>query len=125
VELPTPLGERKLSVAAISGPIEKGRLLIPNRFLCPKCHGQRMTCCSNCGGNGKRSIAGITIGNCKECNGAGQCRCDVCGGTGEIEAVQPPHSELGSDFQYKIKSTAEPHERVAKESQLDRVDGTL
>jgi hypothetical protein len=28
----------------------------------------------------------------------------------------------GSDFQYKIKSAAEPHERVAKESQLDRVD---
>ena len=28
----------------------------------------------------------------------------------------------GNDFQYKIKSAAEPHERVAKESQLDRVD---
>jgi hypothetical protein len=26
----------------------------------------------------------------------------------------------GDDFQYKIKSVAEPHERVAKESQLDR-----
>jgi hypothetical protein len=26
----------------------------------------------------------------------------------------------GDDFQYKIKSAAEPHERVAKESQLDR-----
>ena len=37
-----------------------GRLLIPKRFLCPKCHGQRMTCCSSCGGNGKLSIAGIT-----------------------------------------------------------------
>jgi hypothetical protein len=28
----------------------------------------------------------------------------------------------GNDFQYKIKSAAEPHERVAKESQLDRVN---
>jgi hypothetical protein len=28
----------------------------------------------------------------------------------------------GNDFQYKIKSAAEPHERVAKESQLGRVD---
>ena len=75
-----------------------GRLLIPKRFLCPKCHGQRMTCCSSCGGNGKLSIAGITIGNCKECNEAGQGRCDVCGGTGEIEAVQPPHSDHHASF---------------------------
>ena len=28
----------------------------------------------------------------------------------------------GDDFQYKIKSAVEPHERVAKESQLDRAD---
>jgi hypothetical protein len=27
----------------------------------------------------------------------------------------------GGDYQYRIKSTAEPHERVVKESQLDRV----
>lgn len=26
----------------------------------------------------------------------------------------------GGDFQYRIKSAAEPHERVVKESQLDR-----
>jgi hypothetical protein len=26
----------------------------------------------------------------------------------------------GDDFQYKIKSAAEPHERVVKESQLNR-----
>ena len=26
----------------------------------------------------------------------------------------------GDDFQYRIKSVAEPHERVAKESQLSR-----
>jgi len=61
---------------------------MPNRFLCPKCHGQRTISCTFCGGSGRRSIAGVTIGNCKECNGAGQRRCDVCGGTGEIEAVQ-------------------------------------
>ena len=60
---------------------------MPNRFLCPKCRGQRTTCCSFCRGSGKRSIAGIAIGKCKECNGNGQRRCDVCGGTGEIEAV--------------------------------------
>jgi len=60
---------------------------MPNRFLCPKCRGQRTTSCTLCGGSGKRSIAGITIGNCKECNGTGQRRCDVCGGTGEIEMV--------------------------------------
>lgn len=27
----------------------------------------------------------------------------------------------GGDYQYRIKSAAEPHERVVKESQLDRV----
>lgn len=27
----------------------------------------------------------------------------------------------GDDYQYRIKSAAEPHERVVKESQLDRV----
>jgi hypothetical protein len=30
----------------------------------------------------------------------------------------------GNDFQYKIKSAAEPHERVAKESQLDHMDAS-
>jgi hypothetical protein len=34
-----------------------------------------------------------------------------------ITQLLPPE---GDDFQYKIKSAAEPHERVAKESQLDR-----
>ena len=37
----------------------------------------------------------------------------------KITQLLPPE---GDDFQYKIKSAAEPHERVAKESQLDRVD---
>ena len=58
---------------------------MPNRFLCPKCHGQRTASCTACGGTGKRSLAGIPIGVCKECNGSGHKRCDVCGGTGEIE----------------------------------------
>jgi hypothetical protein len=40
-------------------------------------------------------------------------------GVYKITRLLPPE---GNDFQYKIKSAAEPHERVAKESQLDRVD---
>lgn len=35
----------------------------------------------------------------------------------EITQLLPPE---GDDFQYRIKSAAEPHERVAKESQLNR-----
>jgi DnaJ-class molecular chaperone len=58
---------------------------MPNRVLCPKCHGQRTSSCSACRGKGKTSIAGITIGNCKECNGTGRRGCNVCGGTGEVE----------------------------------------
>jgi hypothetical protein len=34
-----------------------------------------------------------------------------------ITQLLPPE---GDDFQYKIKSATEPHERVAKESQLNR-----
>ena len=40
-------------------------------------------------------------------------------GVYKITRLLPPK---GDDFQYKIKSAAEPHERVAKESQLDRAD---
>ena len=40
-------------------------------------------------------------------------------GVYKITRLLPPE---GNDFQYKIKSAAEPHERVAKESQLDRAD---
>jgi hypothetical protein len=39
-------------------------------------------------------------------------------GVYKITQLLPPE---GDDFQYKIKSDTEPHERVAKESQLDRV----
>jgi len=39
-------------------------------------------------------------------------------GVYQIMQLLPPE---GDDFQYKIKSAAEPHERVAKESQLDHV----
>jgi hypothetical protein len=35
---------------------------MPQRTLCPKCHGQRTTSCVACRGTGKNSIAGITIG---------------------------------------------------------------
>src|SRR5215471_16692081 len=59
---------------------------MPNRFLCPRCRGQRSISCNRCGGSGKWLIAGITIGKCKECDGTGRHRCDVCGGIGEIEA---------------------------------------
>ena len=38
-------------------------------------------------------------------------------GVYKITQLLPPE---GDEFQYKIKSAAEPHERVAKESQLDR-----
>ncbi len=37
-------------------------------------------------------------------------------GVYRITQLLPPE---GDDFQYKIKSAAEPHERVVKESQLD------
>ena len=40
-------------------------------------------------------------------------------GVYKITRLLPPE---GDDFQYKIKSAAEPHERVAKESQLDRTE---
>jgi hypothetical protein len=39
------------------------------------------------------------------------------GGIYKITQLLPPE---GDDFQYRIKSAAEPHERVVKESQLDR-----
>lgn len=39
-------------------------------------------------------------------------------GVYQITKLLPPE---GDDFQYKIKSATEPHERVAKESQLDRI----
>jgi hypothetical protein len=35
-----------------------------------------------------------------------------------ITQLLPPE---GDEFQYRIKTVSEPHERVAKESQLDRV----
>jgi hypothetical protein len=38
-------------------------------------------------------------------------------GVYKITQLLPPE---GDEFQYRIKSAAEPHERVAKESQLDR-----
>jgi hypothetical protein len=62
------------------------------------CRGQRSIFCNRCGGSGKWSIAGITIGKCKECDGTGGRRCDVCGGTGEIEAdpSEPAGSLAGS-----------------------------
>ncbi len=58
---------------------------MPNTVLCPKCHGQRTTCCTACGGSGKRSIVGITLGNCKVCDSTGQWRCGFCGGIGQVE----------------------------------------
>ena len=42
---------------------------------------------------------------------------DSARGIYRITELLPPD---GDNFQYKIKSAAEPHERVARESQLDR-----
>jgi hypothetical protein len=39
------------------------------------------------------------------------------GASAQITQLLPPE---GDDFQYKIKNAAEAHERVAKESQLNR-----
>ena len=36
----------------------------------------------------------------------------------KITQLLPPE---GDDYQYRIKSASEPHERVVKESQLDRI----
>jgi len=36
----------------------------------------------------------------------------------KVTQLLPPE---GDDYQYRIKSANEPHERVVKESQLDRV----
>ena len=44
---------------------------------------------------------------------------DAGRGSGVYKITQLLPAE-GDDFQYKIKSVAEPHERMVKESQLDR-----
>ena len=62
---------------------------MPDKVLCPKCHGQRTSACLGCHGIGKRSIAGFNYGDCEECNGSGQQRCEVCGGNGEVEPASP------------------------------------
>ena len=43
------------------------------------------------------------------------------GGTNGIYKVTQLLPPEGNDYQYRIKSAAEPHERVVKESQLDRI----
>jgi hypothetical protein len=43
---------------------------MPDKVLCPKCHGQRTTACPACNGSGRR-------------------HCDVCGGSGEIDPPPP------------------------------------
>jgi hypothetical protein len=43
------------------------------------------------------------------------------GGTNSIYTVMQLLPPEGDDFQYRIKNANEPHERVVKESQLDRV----
>ena len=69
---------------------------MPNRVLCPKCHGQRTNACLACRGTGKRSIVSVNIGKCKECDGSGRRRCDVCGGSGEVEPRSPVAPALSS-----------------------------
>ena len=43
---------------------------MPDKVLCPKCHGQRTTACPACNGSGRR-------------------HCDVCGGSGEVDPPPP------------------------------------
>ena len=43
---------------------------MPDKVLCPKCHGQRTTACPACNGSGRR-------------------HCDVCGGSGEVDPSPP------------------------------------
>jgi hypothetical protein len=43
------------------------------------------------------------------------------GGTNGIYTVMQLLPPEGDDFQYRIKNANEPHERVVKESQLDRI----
>jgi hypothetical protein len=43
------------------------------------------------------------------------------GGTNSIYKVTQLLPADGEDYQYRIKSAVEPHERVVKESQLSRV----
>ena len=72
---------------------------MPTKTLCPKCHGQRTTYCGDCRGTGKKSIAGITFGDCKTCGGTGRRRCDVCGGTGEVE---PPNEKKTASTEHRV-----------------------
>jgi hypothetical protein len=43
------------------------------------------------------------------------------GGTSDVYKITQLLPPEGDDYQYRIKSASEPHERVAKESQLNRV----
>ena len=67
---------------------------MPNKTLCPKCHGQRTTSCLACRGTGKRSIVGIPLGNCKACGGTGRRRCEVCGGGRSRKLVATINTDL-------------------------------
>jgi hypothetical protein len=42
------------------------------------------------------------------------------GGSGSVYKVTQLLPQEGDDLQYRIKSASEPHERVVKESQLER-----
>ena len=44
------------------------------------------------------------------------------GGTNGIYKVTQLLPPEGADYQYRIKNADEPHERVVKESQLDRIE---
>ena len=82
---------------------------MPQKTLCPKCHGQRMTSCLACRGMGKKSAAGIPLGSCNECGGTGRHRCDVCGGAGEVEPRRSqgePRPLLADEVSNWQKSTA-------------------
>jgi hypothetical protein len=43
------------------------------------------------------------------------------GGTNNVYTITQLLPPEGDDYQYRIKNVDEPHERVVKESQLDRI----
>ena len=54
-------------ITSVARSVGSRRRAMPTRTLCPKCHGQRATYCRVCRGTGKKSVAGISVGNCNTC----------------------------------------------------------
>jgi hypothetical protein len=87
-----------LFITSVARSVGIRRRAMPTKTLCPKCHGQRTTYCRVCRGTGKKSVAGISVGNCNTCGGSGRRRCDVCGGSGEVE---PPNEKTAASTDHR------------------------